>query len=116
MINKFWAKDTDWQFMKDLPRDIKCVKNCQSHQISKKKEMRATKIKRRGRGKNRRRTRRSRNPYRIHKIKSTEFKRLNKLKCPSYDASVPLGTEKKTVISGKGRRDLKGKLDGKGGT
>jgi hypothetical protein len=54
--------------------------------------------------------------YRIHKIKFTEFKRLNKLKCPSYDASVPLGTEKKTVISGKGRRDLEGKLDGKGGT
>ena len=41
----------------------------------------------------------------MHKIQSTEFKRLNKLKCPSEDASVPLGREKKAIISGKGGRE-----------
>ena len=33
--------------------------------------------------------------YGIPKIQSTEFKKLNKLKCPSEDASIPLGREKK---------------------
>jgi hypothetical protein len=51
-------------------------------------------------------------PYRIHKIQSTDFKRLNKLKCPSEDASVPLGREKKEITSGVGGRDLGGKVDG----
>jgi hypothetical protein len=38
--------------------------------------------------------------------------KVNKLKCPSEDASsVQLGREKKTVTSGKGGRDLKGKVD-----
>jgi hypothetical protein len=41
--------------------------------------------------------------YRIHKITSTEFKRVNKLKCPSEDASVPLGRGKKAITSGKGQ-------------
>jgi hypothetical protein len=52
--------------------------------------------------------------YRIHKIQSTEFKRLNKLKCPSEDASVSLGREKKEITSGEGGRDLGGKVDGEG--
>jgi hypothetical protein len=38
------------------------------------------------------------------KIQSTEFKRLNKLKCPSEDTSVPLG-RKKAIISGEGGRE-----------
>jgi hypothetical protein len=42
------------------------------------------------------------NPYRIHRIQSTKFKRLNKLKCLSEDASVPLGREKKAITSGEG--------------
>jgi hypothetical protein len=44
--------------------------------------------------------------YRIHKIQSTELKKLNKLKCPSEDASVPFGREKKAITSGEG-----GKVD-----
>ena len=39
---------------------------------------------------------------RIHKIQSTDFKRLNKLKCPSENALVPLGREKKEVTNGEG--------------
>ena len=51
--------------------------------------------------------------YRIHKIQnSKEFKRLNKLKCPSEDTSVPRGREKKAIISLEERRDLGGKLVG----
>ena len=41
--------------------------------------------------------------YRIHKIQSTEFKRFNKLKCPSEDASVPFGREKKAITVGRER-------------
>ena len=47
---------------------------------------------------------------RIHKIQSTEFKRLRKLKCPSEHTSVPLGIEKKPITSGEGGRDLGGKV------
>jgi hypothetical protein len=54
--------------------------------------------------------------YRINKIQSTEFKRLNKLKCPCQNPSVPLGREKKAITSGEGGRDLGGKVDGQGGT
>ena len=50
--------------------------------------------------------------YRIHKIQSTELKKVNKLKCPSEDASVPLGREKKVITSREGGRDLGGKVDG----
>ena len=39
---------------------------------------------------------------------------VNKLKCPSEDASVPLGREKKTITSGEGGRDWGGKVDGEG--
>ena len=49
--------------------------------------------------------------YRIHKTQSTEFKRLNKLKCPNEDTSVPLGREKKAITSGEGQRDFGGKVD-----
>jgi hypothetical protein len=41
----------------------------------------------------------------------TEFKRLNKLKCPTEDTSVPLGKEKKAITSEEGGRDLGGKVD-----
>ena len=56
--------------------------------------------------------------YRIPKIQSTELKKVNKLKCPSEDASVPLGREKKAVMGEEGGRDLSGKGDreGKRGT
>jgi hypothetical protein len=39
-------------------------------------------------------------------IEYTEFKRLNKLKCPSEDASAPLGREKKAITSLEGRSDF----------
>jgi hypothetical protein len=35
--------------------------------------------------------------YRIPKLQSKELKKVNKLKCPSDDASVPLGREKKAI-------------------
>jgi hypothetical protein len=44
--------------------------------------------------------------YRIPKIQSTELKKINNLKCPSEDASVPLGKEKKAITRGERRRDL----------
>jgi hypothetical protein len=34
-----------------------------------------------------------------------EFKRLNKLKCPSEHASIPLGREKKGIIRREGWRE-----------
>ena len=43
--------------------------------------------------------------YRIPKIQSTELKKVNKLKCPSEDASVPHGREKKAIIGGEGGRE-----------
>jgi hypothetical protein len=49
------------------------------------------------------------------KIQSTELKKVNKLKCSSKDASVPLGKEKKAITSGKGGRDLGGKVGWGGG-
>ena len=50
--------------------------------------------------------------YRIPKIQSTELKKVNKLKSPSEDASVPLKREKKATTREEGRRDLRGKGDG----
>ena len=38
---------------------------------------------------------------------------INKLQCPSEDASVPRGREKKAITSGEGRRDLGRKVDWK---
>ena len=43
--------------------------------------------------------------YRIPKIHSIELKKVNKLKCPSEDASVPLGREKKAITNGEGGRE-----------
>ena len=37
--------------------------------------------------------------YRIPRIQSTELKKVNKLKGPSEDASIPLGREKKATIA-----------------
>jgi hypothetical protein len=48
--------------------------------------------------------------YRIPKIQSTEFRKSNKLKGTSEDASVPLGKEKKAIIRQWGR-DLGGKVN-----
>jgi hypothetical protein len=53
--------------------------------------------------------------YRIHKIYSTELKNLNKLKCPSEDASIPLGREKKAITIGEVGRNLGEKVDRVGG-
>ena len=53
--------------------------------------------------------------YRITKIQSTELKKVNKLQCPSEDASVPLGREKKAITSGEGGRDLERKCTRVGG-
>jgi hypothetical protein len=50
--------------------------------------------------------------YRISRIKSTELKRVNKLKCPSEDTSIPLGREKNAITSGEGRRNLGEKVNG----
>jgi hypothetical protein len=47
-------------------------------------------------------------------IQSTELKKLNKLKCPSEDASVTVGRKKKAITSGEGGRNLGGKVDGVG--
>jgi hypothetical protein len=52
--------------------------------------------------------------FRISKKQFTELKKVNKLKCSSEDASVPLGREKKTITSGEGGRDLGGKVDSGG--
>ena len=49
--------------------------------------------------------------YRIPKIQSTELKKVNKLKGPSEDASVPLGREKKAITSGERGKELGGKVD-----
>jgi hypothetical protein len=53
----------------------------------------------------------SQKKYRIPKIHSTGLKNLNKLKCPSEDASIPLGREKKAITIGEGGRDLGEKVD-----
>jgi hypothetical protein len=37
------------------------------------------------------------------------------MKCPNEDASVPLRREKKAITSGVGVKDLRGKVDRKGG-
>jgi hypothetical protein len=40
-------------------------------------------------------------PKKLPKIPSTELKKLNKLKYPSEDLSVPLGKEKKEITNGR---------------
>ena len=49
--------------------------------------------------------------YIIPKKQSSELKKFNKLKCPSEDVLVPLGREKKALISGEGGRNLGGKVN-----
>jgi hypothetical protein len=46
-------------------------------------------------------TKRNRTEYPRY-IQSTELKKLNKLKCPSEDASVPPGREEKAITSWEG--------------
>jgi hypothetical protein len=53
----------------------------------------------------------NRKTYRKPEIQSTE---LNKLKCPSEDASVSLWRERKAITSGEGEKDLGGKEEGEG--
>jgi hypothetical protein len=50
--------------------------------------------------------------YRVLRTQSTELKKVNKLKCPSEDASVPLGREKNAITSREGVRDLGRKVEG----
>ena len=52
--------------------------------------------------------------YRIPKIRSIKLTKVNKLKCPSEDASVSLGREKKAITIGEVGKDLGGKVDGTG--
>ena len=47
---------------------------------------------------------------RILKTQSTEFKKLNKLMCPSKDASVWLGRDKKAFTNGDGGMEVGGKV------
>jgi hypothetical protein len=44
-------------------------------------------------------------------MQSTELLKLNKLKCPSEDTSVPLGREKKGITNGEGGKDMGGKVE-----
>jgi hypothetical protein len=41
---------------------------------------------------------------------------VDKLKCPSEDASVPLEREKKAISNGEGGKNLGGKVDRSGGS
>jgi hypothetical protein len=43
--------------------------------------------------------------YRIPKIQSTDFKKVNKLKGSSEDPSFLLGWEKKAITSGEGGKE-----------
>jgi hypothetical protein len=43
--------------------------------------------------------------------KKSELKKVNKLKGPSEDTSVPLRRERKAITRGEGGRDLGGKVD-----
>ena len=47
----------------------------------------------------------SKQTNKIPRIQTTELKG-NKMKCPSEDASVPLGREKKAITMWRGGRDL----------
>jgi hypothetical protein len=46
------------------------------------------------------------------RIQSPELNEVNKMKCPSEDASVLFGREKKAITSGEGWRELGGKVGG----
>ena len=47
--------------------------------------------------------------HKILKKQSTELKKVNKLKCPSEDTSVPLEREKKEITNGEGEREGPGR-------
>jgi hypothetical protein len=47
----------------------------------------------------------SKQKYKISKIQSTEHNKVNKLKCPSEDTSVPLGVRGEKNQSQRGARD-----------
>jgi hypothetical protein len=49
----------------------------------------------------------------IQNTQDTVHRRLNKLKCSSENTLVPLGRDKKAIISGEGGRGLGGKVDGR---
>ena len=48
-------------------------------------------------------------------MQSIELKKVNNQKCPSEDASVPLGREKKAITSGEGGKNYEGKWAGSSG-
>jgi hypothetical protein len=49
--------------------------------------------------------------YRVLKIQSTELTKVNRVKGPSKDTSVPLGKEKKAITREERGKDLGGKVD-----
>ena len=51
----------------------------------------------------------------VTQVGKKNLPKANKLKCPSEDASVPLGREKKAITSGEGWKDLGGKVNWGGG-
>ena len=55
----------------------------------------------------------SQKKYRIPRIQFTELKKVNKLKGPCDDVSVPFGREKKAIMEGTegGRRDNEGNIN-----
>jgi uncharacterized protein YpmB len=57
----------------------------------------------------------SQKKYRIPKIQSKEFKKVNKQKALSEVMSVPLGRENKAIVWGKVRGTREGKWTGKRG-
>jgi hypothetical protein len=59
-------------------------------------------ISQKGRKKERKKERKKKEKCQIPKIQPTELKKVNKLKCPSVDASVPLGREKKATSREEG--------------
>ena len=47
----------------------------------------------------------------MSKIQSTELKKINRLKGPIKDNSIPVGWEKKVITIGEEGRDLGSKVD-----
>jgi hypothetical protein len=95
-----------------LAKKKKKRKKKRKRKRKKKKEKR--KEKREKRKEKREKRKEKREKYRIPKIKSTELRKVNKLKCPSEDSSVPLGREKKAITSGEGGREGPSRESGQG--
>jgi hypothetical protein len=53
--------------------------------------------------------------YRIPRIQSIEFEKVNKFQGPSEDISIPLGREKKAVMGGRKRNKCGFERQGGGG-